>query len=873
MRATHGKTLAATLMAMLSGNALASNEDVTYLFKMNVEGEVNVPEWITINYIYGSWTNTGAPYNCASWSPGTETVDWGITFQQSRMCNQNQSRSNIPVMLNPVLGTTKNEESVEESRTINVSQFQPATGTRDFISGERADNWSAWVDSGSHYDCSSWSPTADTVNLNSAFQQSRDCSQNQTRSRQVFNVWASGLETPKRIDNESQTLSEQETKQSTGTRDFIAGQRVGSWSTWSNDGAPHSCTTWTPSPDTVNLDANYTQSRNCSQDQTGSRNIYDVWESGQETLNTTEERTQTITVNQTQGATGTKDYITSSSNGTWSEWVNDGAVTSCSNWSPSPSTVNLGDSYTQSRSCSQAQKSQRDIYDVWKSGKQTLNRVEPRSQTITVNQTQGATGSKDYITTTSNGSWSAWSDDGGQYNCSGWSPSPSSQTSNFTQSQSCKQNQKRTRTIYNVWKSGKKTAKSTETGSQTVNETNTRSVTVSWSAWSNDGGVTGCSGWSPSPSTVNAGTTFTQSRSCTQPRKRTRYYKVGSSTISSATESGSTSVSQSQSATGTKDYITNSNYKGSWSGWSNDGGQYSCSSWGASTATVDYGKSFTQTQTCKQNQKRSRTVYNQWHSGKLTARTTENDTQTVNVTNSRSATGTRNYITGARSSDGPKTYVKTTCGSWSPSTGSVNLGTSYTQKRTCYKTYSRTTTTYDVWADGSSTQKSTSTSTFNDPSYTESKSATGTKDYVVDSNYKVHSHYTYTSWSCGSWSPSTSSVTKGTRFTQTRDCTRTRKKYNDIYNLYKSGKKVLKSSDVYHSSTTQEKTESRSATGTKSYTWKMKTPALTCSSSATRKLDDYFGKSCTTPGNVIYVTEGEPCPRGAGKMQWSLTCS
>jgi len=712
MRATHGKTLAATLMAMLSGNALASNEDVTYLFKMNVEGEVNVPEWITINYIYGSWTNTGSPYNCASWSPVTETVDWGSTFQQSRMCNQNQSRSKIPVMLNPVLGITKNEEPVEESRTINVSQFQPATGTRDFISGERADNWSVWVDSGSHYDCSSWSPTTDTVDLNSAFQQSRDCSQNQTRSRQVFNVWASGLETPKRIDNESQTLSEQETKQSTGTRDFIAGQRVDSWSTWSNDGTPHNCTTWTPSPDTVNLDANYTQSRSCSQNQTGSRNIYDVWESGQETLSTTEDRTQTITVNQTQGATGTKDYITSSSNGTWSEWVNNGAVTSCSNWSPSPSTVNLGDSYTQSRSCSQAQKSQRDIYDVWKSGKKTLNRVEPRSQTVTVNQTQSATGSKDYI--------------------------------------------------------------------------------------------------------------------------------------------------------------TNSNHKGSWSGWSNDGGQYSCSSWGASTATVDYGKSFTQTQTCKQNQKRSRTVYNQWHSGKITARTTENDTQTVNVTNSRSATGTRNYITGARSSDGPKTYVKTTCGSWSPSTGSVNLGTSYTQKRTCYKTYSRTTTTYNVWADGSSTQKSTSTSTFNDPSYTESKSATGTKDYVVNSNYKVHSHYSYTSWSCGSWSPSRSSVTNGTRFTQTRDCTRTRKKYNDIYNLYKSGKKVLKSSDVYHSSTTQENTESRSVTGTKSYTWKMQAGGQSCGS-ATKQRHAYEGQSCTTPGSVMYVTEGERCIMG-GNMQYELKC-
>lgn len=213
MRAIHKKTVATTLMALLCGSASAANNDVTYIFKMNVDGKTKVPEWITINYIYDAWINQGAPYNCASWSPSAETIDWGKTFQQSRMCSQNQTRTNTPVQLNPVLGTTKTGQSFSESRTISTTQFQASTGTMDFVSGERAAAWEEWVDSGSHYGCSAWTPKPETVDLNSDFKQSRNCSQDQTRTRQVYSVWASGKDSPKRIDSESQTITESESQQ------------------------------------------------------------------------------------------------------------------------------------------------------------------------------------------------------------------------------------------------------------------------------------------------------------------------------------------------------------------------------------------------------------------------------------------------------------------------------------------------------------------------------------------------------------------------------------------------------------------------------------------------------------------------------------
>ena len=60
MRAIHKKTVATTLMALLCGSASAANNDVTYIFKMNVDGKTKVPEWITINYIYDAWINQGA---------------------------------------------------------------------------------------------------------------------------------------------------------------------------------------------------------------------------------------------------------------------------------------------------------------------------------------------------------------------------------------------------------------------------------------------------------------------------------------------------------------------------------------------------------------------------------------------------------------------------------------------------------------------------------------------------------------------------------------------------------------------------------------------------------------------------------------------
>ncbi|MBD77313.1 MAG: hypothetical protein CL840_00065 [Crocinitomicaceae bacterium] len=720
------------------------------------------------------------------------------------------------------------KQTDNESQVITVEQERSSVGTKDYITGSSAGVWSAWTNDGSVKNCSAWTPDVDTVNLDSAFTQSRNCKQDQTRTRTIYNVWKSGKKTFYKVQPDAQTVDVTQSQSATGTKNYIESEKALSWKAWTNDGSPYDCSLWSPAPETVNLGQAYEQTRSCKQKQIRTRGVNDVWADGTETQNRVETDSQVITVTQNQAQTGEKDYITTTRAGAYGAWANEGGAYSCSAWSPTPGTVNLGEHFVQDRECKQNQKRTRTVYNVWKSGKETVKTTETASQTINVAQEQSATGTKDYITGSSTGAWSAWANDGSVKSCSTWSPATSTVNlgSSFTQSRTCDQAQTRTRTVYDVWASGAKTEKSTQTGTQTIEVTQSQSATgtknyitgtsySSWSGWSNSGGVYSCSSYSPSTSSVNLGSTFTQSRSCSQNQVRSRtvynVWKDGSTTVKTTeSDSRTVDVTQNRSATGTKDYITGTSYS-SWSGWSNSGGHYSCGSWTPDPSTVNYGSSFTQNRTCKQNQTRSRTVYNVWKSGAKTTKTTESGSQTVNVTESRSATGTKNIVVGSESTTGAWSYTASaSCGGWSPATSTVNYGTSFTQTQSCSRPRERTITTYNVWTNGTKTVKSTSTEA-GAYTYSNSRTATGTKDYVT--NYDSRSYYySYGTWSCGSYSPDPSDFYYTVTFTQYRSCTRTKQYRYKKYWLYKSGSKVLKG-DYLVSSSTESKTETQSMTG------------------------------------------------------------
>lgn len=338
---------------------------------------------------------------------------------------------------------------------------------------ERADPWSSWVDDGSHYGCSSWSPDESTIDWGTLFNQARDCNQDQERERDVYDVWSDGSETYNRTEYEFQTITEQESQQATGTKNYIDSQRPDPWSNWSDLNSPYDCTTWNPDESTIDYGTSFTQSRDCSQDQIRDRDIYDVWADGSETYSHTEFQNQTITEQESQQATGTKNFKDTERADPWSSWADNGGHYGCGAWNPDESTINYGTSFTQNRDCNQDQQRERDVYDVWADGTETFNRTETENQTITEQESQQATGTKNYITGTENGAWSNWTNTGITYNCSVWTPDPSTVDDgvSFTQNRDCSQDQTRSRTVYNVWADGSKTVKTTETDNQTINVT------------------------------------------------------------------------------------------------------------------------------------------------------------------------------------------------------------------------------------------------------------------------------------------------------------------------------------------------------------------------------------------------------------------
>jgi hypothetical protein len=762
-------TQASLLMSMLLGAGSAQANDPKYIYQLEVDGKAKVPVWLVINNIYGIWSNVGGNYNCATWTPPEGTITWGDEFQQARICNQNQERDVTPVLMNPILKTSKQGDVYQEGQVINVTQYNPAIGTLDYVVGERAANWGTWIDAGGNYACDDWTPSTETVNLFENFTQKRDCSQNQTRSRQVFNVWASGDETPKRVDPDAQTIIEEQLQVVQGTRDFIDGQSIKTWSPWLDTGAFYDCAVWSPSTDTINLDEPFSQDRICSQDQNSDRDIYDVWASGRETFASKENRDQTVNVSQSQESIGTQDYIIGDEALAWSTWSDQGASYACDNWSPAP----LGQTanYTQNRVCSQDQLRTRTINNVWRSGRSTFSSTETGNGTVDTSQSRDVTIS-----------YSTWTNSGGQSACGAWSPVTSAQTGSFTQTQSCSQGQVRDR-IYSVGSTVISTA--SNASSQTVSVTNSRTVNVSAGSWSNTS-TSNFGSWTPNPTTQTAD--FTQTRSYRQNRERTWNYSDGNT----RTETDYTNQSQ------------NRTVSISYSAWTNSGGQFSCGSWSPNASSQT--SNFTQTQSCSQNQVRNR-IYSV---GSTVIGTTNNaSSQTISVSNSRTVsvslgswatTNTSNYgswtpATTTQTSNFTQTrsYTQNFARTWTYSAGGGILSSrvettssGQSQSRTISVSvggWSNTSATnYGSWTPTPTTQTSNFTQT---RSYRQNRQRTWT---YSDNNTRTETGYTnqsqsqtvtvsWSGWSnyqgvsnCSSWSPATNTRQQGVSFTQERYC-------------------------------------------------------------------------------------------------------
>lgn len=168
---------------------------------------------------------------------------------------------------------------------------------------------------------------------------------------------------------------------------------------WLNNGEPVNCKNWLPEASTVTVGQAFTQTANdCQQPQTRSRQDRELETVALVFRNKGEPVTeyQSIVASSTQTSIGVKE--------TWvavppiiSDWVNSGAVTGCSNWTPDPSTIASGSSFLQTATnCSQTQtQSIQNIEQETTTGAIRHNGdAYTASKIITVSSTRNAVGTK-----------------------------------------------------------------------------------------------------------------------------------------------------------------------------------------------------------------------------------------------------------------------------------------------------------------------------------------------------------------------------------------------------------------------------------------------------------------------------------------------
>ena len=320
--------------------------------------------WVSASPLYTNWINNGNLYDCTNWSPLENTINIGISFEQTATdCKQDQTRTRQDREQETTTLDYRNVGSpVEENQTLtNQTNTRNAIGTMEsWVSTDPI--YTVWINSGEIYGCTNWSPLENTVGLGTNFEQTAtDCKQDQIRTRQDREQETTTLvyRDVGSIIEENQTLSNQiNTRNAVGTMEtWVAATPV--YTSWVNSGGIYGCSNWSPATSTVTIGQNFTQTAtDCEQDQTRTRQNRE-----QETTTLVYRNSGSlVTENQTlsnqtstRNAVGTKETWVATTP-VYTSWVNSGGIYGCSNWSPATSTVTSGQTFTQTATdCKQDQ--------------------------------------------------------------------------------------------------------------------------------------------------------------------------------------------------------------------------------------------------------------------------------------------------------------------------------------------------------------------------------------------------------------------------------------------------------------------------------------------------------------------------------------
>ncbi len=200
-----------------------------------------------------------------------------------------------------------NDESDSLSLTANVLErynvnMAAGGGVSDLIEVSPIDyTYSEWEEYGDPYNCQ-YEPEANTVDKGVVFSQDLYCVQKQMRYKYTWiNAVLSKTET------EYQEIDAEHTQDAVGTLTYTY---VTEYGAWTNKGGVYSCSSYSPSQDTVDSGVSFAQSRTCAQNQSREAYTYKVNDvNGSRSLFSSATETKTISVNESRVVTGTKVVI------------------------------------------------------------------------------------------------------------------------------------------------------------------------------------------------------------------------------------------------------------------------------------------------------------------------------------------------------------------------------------------------------------------------------------------------------------------------------------------------------------------------------------------------------------------------------------
>ena len=275
-----------------------------------------------------------------------------------------------------------------------------------------------------------------------------------------------------------------------------------------------------------------------------------------------------------------------------------------------------------------------------------------------------------------------WTDTGTDVDHSTWIPELARQMANFTQNRSYFDVYERLRQDREIDSNVGEIRNVGGPVKETDNriQTQTRTVEASVDTYANSGGHFDCGTWEPEAALTYVGLDVEQTRACKQKQQRTWIYVTEGVQLGSHTQIQNLNVTEVQTASGSRNpWESTAPLFGA---WQSDGAGHTYSAWvpGIGSQTAN----FTQSQTYKQPEKASK------QPRELNAVTgifrNVGSSTTVTRTTSKSLTRTVAVSVGGYSNNGG-VY---SCSGWTPSTGSKNKGTRFTQSRNCKQKQTRT---------------------------------------------------------------------------------------------------------------------------------------------------------------------------------------